>query len=80
MTQDSMFSIKNKREVISLTENIEDQDVYSSPDYKKSRRAYIAECTFEYFVSLLVSDAYLANLLRHMGIGDAMIGIISTPG
>ena len=53
-------------------------EIYSSPDYKRSRSAYIMECTFEYFVSLLVSDAYLANLLRYMGIGDAMIGIISS--
>ena len=53
-------------------------EIYSSPDYKRSRTAYIMECTFEYFVALLVSDAYLANLLRYMGIGDAMIGIISS--
>ena len=53
-------------------------DLYSTPEYKRSRAAYIMECTFEYFVSLLVGDAYLATLLRYMGIGDAMIGIISS--
>ena len=53
-------------------------DIYSSPEYKRSRAAYVMECTFEYFVSLLVGDAYLATLLRYMGIGDAMIGIISS--
>lgn len=56
----------------------EKTNVYATQDYKRSRVAYIAECTFEYFVSLLVADAYLANLLRYMGIGDGMIGIISS--
>ena len=53
-------------------------NIYLSRDYKRSRGAYALECTFEYFVALLVSDAYLANLLRYMGVGDAMIGIISS--
>ncbi len=56
----------------------EKTDIYSSSDYKRSRGAYIAECTFEYFVSLLVTDAYLSNLLTYMGISDATIGIISS--
>ena len=58
--------------------NTEIKDVYSSPEYKRSRKAYVAECTFEYFVSLLVTDAYLSTLLHHMGISDAMVGIISS--
>ena len=53
-------------------------DAYSSKDYKRSRNAYVAECTFEYFVSLLVTDAFLAKLLTTMGISDAMIGVISS--
>lgn len=61
-----------------MTENLEKTDVYLAGDYKRSRVAYIAECTFEYFVALLVSDAYLASLLRYMGIGDGMITIISS--
>ena len=56
----------------------EKPDVYSSAEYKRTRRAYVAECTFEYFVSLLVTDAYLSTLLHHMGISDAMVGIISS--
>ena len=58
--------------------NTEITDVYASPEYKRSRKAYVAECTFEYFVSLLVTDAYLSTLLHHMGISDAMVGIISS--
>lgn len=53
-------------------------DIYSLPEYKRTRKAYIAECTFEYFVALLVADAYLSSLLHHMGISDAMIGIMSS--
>lgn len=51
---------------------------YNSNEYKRSRLAYIGHCTFEYFVSLLVTDAYLANLLSNMGISDGVIGIISS--
>ncbi len=53
-------------------------NIYSSRDYRRSRGAYTLECAFEYFVALLVSDAYLANLLRYMGISDPMIVIISS--
>lgn len=58
--------------------NTQTNDIFSTPDYKRTRKAYVAECTFEYFVSLLVTDAYLSSLLHHMGISDALIGIISS--
>ena len=51
---------------------------YSSPEYKRSRVSYMAQCTVEYFVSLLVADAFLANLLTHIGVSDSLIGIISS--
>lgn len=51
---------------------------YNSPEYKRSRGAYAAQCTFEYFVSLLVTDAFLAKLLSSIGISDALVGIISS--
>ena len=53
-------------------------NVFNSSPYKQSRRAYILECTFEYFIALLVSDAFLATLLTEMGIDDAVIGVISS--
>ena len=53
-------------------------DIYQSPDYERSRKAYMAQCAFEYFVSILVTDAFLAKLLAHMGISDSAIGIISS--
>lgn len=55
-----------------------DKNIYSSKDYKISRKAYIAQCTFEYFVSILVTDAFLAKLLSSMGISDAYVGIFSS--
>ena len=51
---------------------------YGSKPYKRSRNAYIGHCAIDYFVSILVTDAYLAKLLSSMGISDAMIGIISS--
>ncbi len=51
---------------------------YNTADYKRSRGAYMAQCTFEYFVSILVADAFLAKLLSNIGISDALVGIISS--
>ena len=52
--------------------------IFQTTAYKRSRRAYTLECAFEYFVALMVADAFLATLLTEMGIGDAMIGVISS--
>ena len=51
---------------------------FDSPAYKRSRAAYLSQCAFEYFVALLVSDAYIAKLLLEAGIDVATVGIIST--
>lgn len=51
---------------------------YNSKEYRLSRGAYKAQCTFEYFVSILVTDAFLAKLLASMGVSDAYIGIFSS--
>ena len=51
---------------------------YNSPEYKRSRKAYIAQCTFEYFISLLVADAFLAKVLTDIGMSDFLVGIISS--
>lgn len=36
------------------------------------------QAAFEYFIAILVSDAYLAKLLTHIGLNDALIGIIAS--
>ena len=51
---------------------------YNSAEYRRSRGAYMVQCTVEYFISLLVTDAFLAKLLSSIGISDALIGIISS--
>ena len=51
---------------------------FNSPEYKRSRGAYISQQTAEYFVSILVTDAFLAKLLTWIGISDALAGIISS--
>ena len=53
-------------------------DRFSSAEYKRSRAVYMAQCTFEYLLSLLVTDAFLTKLLKHMNISDDTIGIISS--
>lgn len=53
-------------------------EIYNSSEYKRSRWGYTFECAFEYFVSLLVSGAFLSKLLLSIGMSDALIGIISS--
>lgn len=51
---------------------------YNSAEYRRSRAAYIIQCTVEYFISILAADAFLAKLLSSMGISDSLIGILSS--
>ncbi len=53
-------------------------NVFETPEYKRSRRAYRLECMFEYFVALCVTESFLAKLLTSMGLSDALIGVISS--
>ena len=59
---------------------INEAGIYDSKEYKKSRFAYKMECTFEYFVALLITDAYLSSLLTAIGMPDSMVGIVSSIG
>ena len=58
-----------------MTENT---DIFKSREYAVSRRAYTLECMFEYFVSLLVADAFIAKLLKYFGASDALCGVVSS--
>ncbi len=51
---------------------------FQSKECKRSRNAYMIQCTVEYFISLLVTDAFLAKLLQYVGLSDSLIGIISS--
>ena len=49
---------------------------FDSKDYKRSRAAYNTQCAVEYFVQLLATDAFLAKLLKHVGLSDAAAGVV----
>ena len=51
---------------------------FDSPDYRRSRGVYVVECMFEYFVLLLLQDAFLAKLLVAVGFSDSQIGVLSS--
>ena len=51
---------------------------FETKAYKRSRSAYVFQCTFEYFIAMLVSDAFLAKLLAALGVSDNLVGIISS--
>lgn len=51
---------------------------FNSVEYRRSRGSYMAQCTIEYMISLLVTDVFLAKLLTSIGISDAISGIISS--
>lgn len=53
-------------------------DKFDSAIYRKSRWAYCFECMFEYFVALLVADAFLAKVLTTLGFTDSAVGVISS--
>lgn len=44
----------------------------------RTRRAYIIEALLEYLIALLVADAFLAAILKQVGVSDAVTGIVSS--
>lgn len=52
--------------------------VFTTPDFVRSRWAYVAEAAFEYCVILLVGDAFLAKLLTYLGLSDSTVGVVSS--
>lgn len=67
-----------KEEILTKKGGASESDIFMSADYKRSRRAYTAQCAVEYYVSILVADAFLAKLLTYIGVSDALNGIISS--
>ncbi|MBQ7900600.1 MAG: MFS transporter [Clostridia bacterium] len=51
---------------------------FETQEYKRNRTAYIIQAALEYFISLLLTDAFLAKILTYLGISDALIGIIAS--
>ena len=46
--------------------------------FSRSRVAYIFEALFEYMVSLLVTETFLAAILKQVGVSDALTGVLSS--
>ncbi len=55
-----------------------EQIIYNSKEGKTSRNAYTLFSMFEHFISLLVTDAFLAKLLKSTGMSDSLAGIIAS--
>ncbi len=55
-----------------------DKNLFDSPAYKRTRTAYILQAMFEYFISILVTDAFIAKILEYLGVSEANIGVITT--
>ena len=51
---------------------------FSSHEYKRSRKAYVSQCTIEHLLGILVLDAFLAKVLTYLGMSDALVGIIAS--
>ena len=51
---------------------------YISKEAKTSRSGYVWYCMFEYFIAILATDAFLAKLLKNIGMSDSLTGIISS--
>ena len=60
-------------EKTAITKNKKQKDPYAF-----SRFMYILEAAFEYFISIIIADAYLAKLGTAVGLSDAVIGILSS--
>ena len=78
-TQTLTFSLAGR---IIITDKkrrcIATDNIFNSKEYKRSRGAYALQATLEYLITLMVTDAFLTDILRHLGISDSMIGIIAT--
>lgn len=62
----------------STEKQMQPASVFNTPDYRRSRVSYLIECAFEYFVSLLLTDAFLTKLLHSIGFDDAACGLIAS--
>ena len=52
--------------------------IFESQEYKTNRKLYVIQAALEYFISLALTDAFLAKVLTSLGISDSVIGIVSS--
>ena len=46
--------------------------------YSKSRILYVIEAAIEYFISILITGAYLAKITSSLGMSDSLTGILTS--
>ena len=51
---------------------------HTHDEYRSSRAWIIVECALEYFVSILISGAYLARITSGLGFSDGLTGILTS--
>ena len=52
-------------------------DIFETKSYRLSRKLIVAEAAFEYLISILVTDAFLARLTTSLGFSDSLTGVLS---
>lgn len=55
-----------------------DQKLFSDPNTRRTRIAYVLQAALEYLAWMFVSDSFLAKVLTNAGVEQASIGIISS--
>ena len=65
---------------MALNERLSEQKIVEQQKdiYKISRFLYILEAALEYFISLLVTGAYLAKITSAIGMSDTTTGILTS--
>ncbi len=51
---------------------------FDTREYVRSRKAYIVFCAVDYYITIAVTDTFLAKILSDIGVSDILTGIISS--
>jgi len=64
----------------NMNETVKENAVVSKDEkrIRNNQLSYIIQAALEYFVSLLVSGAFLASILKNIGVSDAVTGVVTT--
>lgn len=57
---------------------VAENEIFETADYKRSRKAYLIECAFEYFVALLAQGVFLDALLEDLALSDSTKMIVQS--
>lgn len=60
-----------------MQEELGERSTFRNDPYKRSRFYHILEAAFEYFISLLTVDAYIARVATAVGMSDSTTGILT---